>query len=124
MSFTCKDGASISEGTSIGEAVKAVAQSSQVLAVGVNCVAPTYVLPLIRAAKQETDKPLVAYPNSGACYDASSGTWGQSGDRTVIDESVAEWYQAGARLIGGCCLTTPETIRSIRAALSALHLSM
>ena len=64
--------------------MKAVAETPQVLAVGVNCVAPSYVLPLIRAAKNETDKPLVAYPNSGACYDASSGVWGCSGDQTVI----------------------------------------
>ena len=122
ISFTCRDGESISEGTALGEAVKAVAGTQQVLAVGVNCVAPSYVLPLIRAAKNETDKPLVAYPNSGACYDASSGAWGRSGDPTVIQNAAVEWYKAGARLIGGCCLTTPETIRSIRAALTELHL--
>jgi homocysteine S-methyltransferase len=26
---------------------------------------------------------------------------------------LREWYEAGARLIGGCCRTTPEDIRVI-----------
>lgn len=121
ISFTCKDGESISEGTPLARAVKAVAACPQVLAVGVNCVAPGLVLPLLRAAKQETDKPLVAYPNSGACFDAILGRWGQTNDSTTIREAVVEWYEAGARLIGGCCLTTPATIRSIRDALATIH---
>lgn len=25
------------------------------------------------------------------------------------------WYESGARLVGGCCATTPEQIRRIRA---------
>jgi len=118
VSFTCKDEARISEGTKLADAVRVVARSSQVLAVGVNCVAPRHVDALLREAKQETDKPLVAYPNSGECFDAGSGTWGQTSELAVIQKAALGWYEAGARLIGGCCRTTPETIRAIRAALS------
>jgi homocysteine S-methyltransferase len=28
-------------------------------------------------------------------------------------EHAREWYEAGARMIGGCCRTTPEDIRVI-----------
>jgi homocysteine S-methyltransferase len=121
ISYTCKDETSISEGTPLAMAVRAVASSPQVLAVGVNCTAPRYVEPLLLAAKQETDKPLVAYPNSGECYDPPSGKWGQLNELSVIQGAVGQWYKAGARLIGGCCRTTPHTIRSIRSALAALH---
>ena len=90
------------------------------LAVGLNCTAPSHVEALLIEAKQVTDKPLVAYPNSGECFDSTTGKWGQTSELAVIQSEAVKWYEAGARLIGGCCRTTPETIRSIRAALSAV----
>jgi homocysteine S-methyltransferase len=118
ISFTCRDEKSISEGTPLALAVRAVAASPQVLAVGVNCTAPRYVEALLHAARAETDKPLVAYPNSGECYQPATGTWAPTSEVSVIQDAAVQWYQAGARLIGGCCRTSPETIRSIRAGLS------
>jgi len=112
ISFTCKDEAHISEGATLAAAARAVAHSPQVLAVGVNCVAPRHVGALLHAARQETDKPLVAYPNSG-----------QASDLALIQQAALGWYDAGARLIGGCCRTTPDTIRAIRAALSGVVIS-
>jgi len=120
ISFTCKDESSLSEGTLLAAAVRAVAASPQVLAMGVNCTAPRYVEPLLRAAQQETDKPLVAYPNSGECFDSAANRWTESGQESALHESALDWYHAGARLIGGCCRTTPDTIRAIRAALSSV----
>jgi homocysteine S-methyltransferase len=119
LSFTCRSEGLISEGTPFREAVRAVAGSSQVVAVGLNCTAPSDVEALLLEAKQVTDKPLVAYPNSGECFDAGTGTWGKTSELGVIQEAAVKWYAAGARLIGGCCRTTPATIRSIRAALWA-----
>jgi homocysteine S-methyltransferase len=121
FSFTCRDEAHISEGTTLAAAVRAVSPSPQVLAIGINCVPPRYVEALLHVAKQETDKPLVAYPNSGAGFDAASSSWDAKGDLPLIHKSAAKWYQAGARLLGGCCNTTPDTIREIRAALTAMH---
>jgi homocysteine S-methyltransferase len=120
FSFTCRNEKSISEGTLFCEAVRAVAASSQVLAVGLNCTAPRHVEALLLDAKHVTDKPLVAYPNSGECFDSTTGAWGQTSELAVIQSAAVKWYEAGARLIGGCCRTTPETIRSIRAALTGL----
>jgi homocysteine S-methyltransferase len=123
ISFTCKDETRISEGTTLATAVHAVARSPQVLAVGVNCVAPRYVDALLHAAKQQTDKPLVAYPNSGECFDAATGTWQLTSELAVIQNATLGWYHAGARLIGGCCRTTPDTIRAIRASLAGKPLA-
>ena len=40
----------------------------------------------------------------------------------VLDEDfvsyVGKWKEAGASLFGGCCRTTPNTIRAISKALS------
>jgi homocysteine S-methyltransferase len=121
ISFTCKDESRISEGTSLAAAVRSITRSEQVLAMGVNCVAPRHVEALLKAAKQETDKPLVAYPNSGAGFNSASSSWDERCELPVIPRSVTKWFEAGARLIGGCCNTTPETIHEIRAALSTIN---
>ena len=121
ISFTCKDGLHISEGTAIAEATRTVAACEQVLAVGVNCVLPHDVETLLRAAGRETDKPLVAYPNSGECFDVAAGRWsGDSAPTELFEEEAQQWYRAGARMIGGCCRTTPETIREVRSALTQI----
>lgn len=121
ISFTCRNETSISEGTPFAAAVRAVNSSPQIQAVGVNCVAPRYVESLLKIAADNTNKPLVAYPNSGECFDSSAGKWGEGSELGSIEASVLNWYGAGARLIGGCCRTTPDTIRAVRSALSQIH---
>jgi homocysteine S-methyltransferase len=119
FAFSCRDGERISDGTPFVECVRELAPHPQIVALGINCTAPTYVDGLLRAARLATAKPLVAYPNSGERYDAASRTW--QGLRSAEDwgECGREWHDAGARLIGGCCRTGPGHIRSLRAALES-----
>jgi homocysteine S-methyltransferase len=113
VSFTARDGRHISEGQIFAECVQALENHPQVIAVGINCTSPAYIPALIREAKNSTTKPIVVYPNSGETYDAAKNDW--NGDPVVesFGEQAREWYRAGARLIGGCCRTTPEDIRVI-----------
>jgi homocysteine S-methyltransferase len=67
----------------------------------------------MRAAKKETDKPLLTYPNSGEKYDATKSEWDGQPVYASFGEEAKEWYQAGARMIGGCCRSSPEDIRVI-----------
>src|SRR3989475_8932986 len=60
-----------------------------------------------------TDKPISAQPNAGLPKDV--------GDRKIYlasPEYMASYarrmIEAGARLVGGCCGTTPEHIKKIR----------
>jgi homocysteine S-methyltransferase len=120
LSFSCKDGEHTSEGDSIGECAAELHRFAQIAAVGVNCTAPQYITPLLRRMHDETDKPLVAYPNSGEFYDASSKQWrgiGNSG-RPAFGEQARHWHAEGARLIGGCCRTGPDDIRSVKRCVS------
>ncbi|MFD0803907.1 homocysteine S-methyltransferase family protein, partial [Streptomonospora algeriensis] len=59
----------------------------------------------------------VVYPNSGETWDARARTWRGSRDPEAFGAAARHWQQAGARLIGGCCRTTPEHIRAVRAHL-------
>jgi homocysteine S-methyltransferase len=111
ISFSCKDGEHISDGTSIRDCASALNEFSNVVAVGLNCTAPKYVESLIQILTKSTDKPVIVYPNSGEIYNPFTKTW--SGGSVSFSERAVSWYRAGARLIGGCCRTTPEDIKAI-----------
>lgn len=117
LSFSCKDGAHVCQGESFAECVAMANQSPQVLAIGVNCTAPQHVESLVRVAVSVTDKPIVVYPNRGEGYDPVQKCWLPGTEAMSPLETAKRTFSAGARLIGGCCRTTPEDIREIRAAL-------
>jgi homocysteine S-methyltransferase len=119
MSFSCRDGERLSDGTRFAEIAGQAAAHPQVAAVGVNCTAPEHVEALLRAAARETTKPLVAYPNSGERYDAEARSWRGASDEADWGERGRVWRRAGARLVGGCCRTGPAHVRALRTALRA-----
>jgi methionine synthase / methylenetetrahydrofolate reductase (NADH) len=90
--------------------------------IGINCsVGPAAVLETLERMAAVTSKKLVAQPNAGM-------------PRTVDGRSIylcspeymagyaRRFIQTGVRLLGGCCGTTPEHIRAIKAAVRALAL--
>jgi homocysteine S-methyltransferase len=116
ISFTCRDGASTSHGEPIEQAVAAATSGERVVAVGVNCTAPEHLPELLRRAASATDLPLVAYPNSGRVWDGNERGWLTLGaDRLALD-AVAEWIDAGARIVGGCCGIGPAAIGELAEA--------
>ncbi len=117
ISFQARDSAELADGAPIEAAAALAERCGRVVAVGVNCVAPGLVAPLLARCSTTTGKPLVAYPNRGDRWDATSRKWVGSGTNVAIAELARSWRAAGARLIGGCCLTTPADIRAIVAAL-------
>jgi homocysteine S-methyltransferase len=87
--------------------------------VGVNCMkGPGGLAQLIQRGSVEG--PLAAYPNAGLpkyhagrfIYQASPEDFAQAA-REMIEE--------GARLVGGCCGTTPKHIAAIAAAIADLE---
>jgi homocysteine S-methyltransferase len=115
FSFTARDAAHLSSGEPWADAVRLLANHPQVAAIGINCTAPHLVPDLIRNAAARTTTPLIAYPNSGESYDATAHTWHGTADCDAFGSAAHTWFSAGARLIGGCCRTTPAHIASIAA---------
>lgn len=111
FSFSCRDAAHISDGTEIAECARFLDGVPEAAAIGLNCTAPQYVEELIRTIRQETAKPIIVYPNSGESYDASDKTW--HGAAEDFGALACRWRSAGARLIGGCCRTSPREIVEI-----------
>ncbi|MFQ3583005.1 MAG: bifunctional homocysteine S-methyltransferase/methylenetetrahydrofolate reductase [Chloracidobacterium sp.] len=88
--------------------------------IGLNCsVGPKPMLEAIERMAALTEKPLSAQPNAGMPQDLH-------GRKIYLcsPEYMAKYarrlIQAGVRLIGGCCGTTPEHIKTLTAAVRAL----
>lgn len=114
MSFSCRDGEHTAEGQEIGDCVARLEHCSQIAAIGVNCTAPAHISSLLQRMRARTDKPLLVYPNSGQIYDVRDKHWHGDPDAVPFADQAQRWYREGARLIGGCCRTTPADIAAVR----------
>ncbi|XP_011698329.1 PREDICTED: selenocysteine Se-methyltransferase-like [Wasmannia auropunctata] len=121
LSFSCRDdGKSLADGSSFQEiAVRCYknALPGQILAIGVNCIAPQCVTTLLRdinKGKPNELVPLVVYPNSGEKYTVSEG-WKKEGEAPSLHDFIDEWLDLGVRYIGGCCRTYATDVKRIRA---------
>lgn len=120
FSFNSKDGINVVNGDSLLECMSIAESSKRVVSVGINCTPPRFIHELILAIKRVTSKPIVIYPNSGERYDPDQKVWVEN--TGVSDEDfvsyVNKWCELGASLVGGCCRTTPNTIKAISETLS------
>lgn len=121
VSFTLKDGQTISDGTAIAEVARAVDQYLQVFAIGINCTSPLLVSPALKEFSKYTQLPLVVYPNLGGSYDPEIKEWRAFDQKFDFAKLTRQWYQLGARLIGGCCTTGPTEIKQISQTLTELR---
>ncbi|XP_062203056.1 homocysteine S-methyltransferase 3-like [Phragmites australis] len=120
FSFNSKDGVNIVSGDSLIECATIADKCGKVGAVGINCTPPRFIHGLILSIRKVTDKPILIYPNSGERYDGEKKEWVESTGVSDGDfvSYVSEWCKDGAALIGGCCRTTPNTIRAISRTLN------
>ena len=86
--------------------------------VGANCgeLDPAQMAVVVSILKSATVLPVLAQPNAGKPK--------LIGDKTVFEMAPAaftagidECIRAGARLVGGCCGTSPEHIRAVAGML-------
>ena len=117
ISFTCKDDQHVVHGELVSECAALLDSLPQMVAVGINCTAPSLIAALVRQVKSVTKKPVVVYPNSGETWNADARCWSGHSDPGAFGLWAAEWREAGAQIIGGCCRTGPEHVRSVRRAL-------
>ena len=67
-----------------------------------------------------TDKPLIAQPNAGQPERTPDGVVYHESPEKMASH-IAELAGAGARIIGGCCGTTPRHIEIFRAEIDKLN---
>ncbi|XP_033203940.2 betaine-homocysteine S-methyltransferase [Bombus vancouverensis nearcticus] len=120
LSFSCKkDSQNIVDGSNFQEiALRCykTALPGQIVAIGVNCIAPENITPLLKNINTGPANefiPLIAYPNSGEIYLQSEG-WIKNGNSASFENFIPEWLELGIRYLGGCCRMYAEDIKSIR----------
>ncbi len=114
ISFSCKDGKHICDGTPIAECAALLAGHPTIFAIGVNCTSPQHISELIRCIKTTSGaKKIVVYPNSGAVYHVETKTWTGLSESFSCETMIKEWLDLGADIIGGCCGVGPAQIKEM-----------
>jgi S-methylmethionine-dependent homocysteine/selenocysteine methylase len=89
-------------------------------AVLVNCIVPDVAVPavlsIVRFAR-ELDALPGAYANLGSAEPLATGGFDIAMTPEQFAEATKPLLDAGARIVGGCCGTTPEHIRALRRLL-------
>ncbi len=89
--------------------------------IGVNCSAgPKAVLETIEKISALTRKPLSAMPNAGLPTRVEGRNIYLCSPEYMAQYS-RRFLQAGVRLVGGCCGTTPEHIKAIRGEVRSMQ---
>lgn len=83
-------------------------------AIGANCgdLDPAQMAVVVSKLHSATTLPLLAQPNAGRPKLAGNETLFEM-DPETFAAGIEECLRAGARLVGGCCGTTPEHIRAV-----------
>jgi homocysteine S-methyltransferase len=102
-------------GQPLSEVYAVLAESSSIIAAGINCSEQEHVLEAVETAVAVTGLPAVAYPNKGGTWDSTSKAWSY-GEPLDLD-LVESWIAAGARYVGGCCGTGPDDIAALARRL-------
>jgi len=89
-------------------------------AVGLNCsVGPAIMLEAIGQMSRATDLPISAVPNAGLPKEVQ-GRKMYLADPEYMASYARKLVQAGTRIVGGCCGTTPAHIREMANQLRAV----
>jgi 5-methyltetrahydrofolate--homocysteine methyltransferase len=95
-------------------------ENEKVDVIGTNCTLGSgEMLDLVKQAIDITDMPISVKPNAGQPR--------IEGIKTYYDQPIAEFVRdiqeminLGVKIVGGCCGTTPETIREIRKLIDLI----
>lgn len=85
-------------------------------AIGLNCICGAYHIRQLLPTLDVGDKWMSAMPNAGYPHVEEGRTYYDSAP-AYYAQQVMECVKAGARIVGGCCGTTPEHIRQIARLL-------
>ena len=83
-------------------------------AVGFNCVAADMMTPyLVRKLAKEIRIPILCKPNAGTPTINTAGVPEYNMDSAEFAKIVLDCHRSGAKLLGGCCGTTPAHIAAL-----------
>ena len=88
--------------------------------IGLNCsVGPQVMMETLEKIIKTTAKPISVMPNAGIPKLVDGRNFYLASGEYMA-EYTRRFIQAGAKIVGGCCGTTPEYIRAMRNAISSI----
>ncbi|MCH7598585.1 MAG: homocysteine S-methyltransferase family protein [Myxococcales bacterium] len=114
ISFICGSDGRLLSGEPLDEALEAVRTTGPEVVL-VNCLPPSAVAPCL-APLAASGLAFGVYANLGAPYPNSPDQRREDCEPAAFAEQAGRWIAAGARVVGGCCGTTPEHIRALGEA--------
>jgi S-methylmethionine-dependent homocysteine/selenocysteine methylase len=110
VAFVCWQGATLLSGEPLAAAVHCAAEEGA-QAVLVNCLPPDNV-PACLPVLAGSGLPFGVYANLGTPDPLRGFSRRGEGGPEAFAAHVARWCEAGARIVGGCCGTTPAHLRA------------
>ena len=116
VSFAANPDGFTRAGESASALIMQMDQCADIDAVGLNCICGAYHLRRLIEALPPITKHLLAMPNAGYPHLVDGRTYYDS-DPVYYAQQVMACAAHGARIIGGCCGTTPEHLRILAAQM-------
>ncbi len=102
------------------EAAVSLLEGLGVDALGLNCsLGPADMLPIVRRLTAASSVPVIVSPNAGL-PEVKNGMTCYNVDPVSFAGAMKEIAGCGARILGGCCGTTPEYIRELVGQVSGM----
>lgn len=112
LSFVTRNTEQFGSGDAIASALIALCPFP-LAAFGFNCIQPSWASDLLQTSHQiAPERPLVIYPNAGESF-SSCGWEGPALSPSDFVQYAQRWLELGAKVIGGCCRTTPAHIQAL-----------
>src|SRR5690606_16152000 len=116
--FAVEDAARTHDGVPLGDAFRRL-KSEGADVIGFNCRSgPNAIIRAMETIPRDLGAPLSVFPNAGIA-DYVDGKVEYKATPEYFAQSALRFADLGARLIGGCCGTTPAHIEAIAGALRA-----
>ncbi|MBP1678172.1 MAG: calE2 [Bacteroidetes bacterium] len=116
VSFLCAADGRLLGGEPLEDAVRAVARLKPTI-LSLNCVPADQADAAIDSLTAAWPGPWAIYPNAGRPEDLATGVIMHAVSPGAYAVHARRWLSAGARIVGGCCGTTPDHIAAVRALI-------
>ncbi len=118
--ITVNENQELTHGERLADAIRRISAIEYISALGVNCtIGPSSMLHSLEIIREMTTKPISVMPNAGLPREVDGRKLYMSTPEYMA-EYAKRFFEKGARIIGGCCGTTPEHITEIVKAVRPL----
>jgi S-methylmethionine-dependent homocysteine/selenocysteine methylase len=113
ISWTCASNGRILNGENLKEGILSLEQC-QPVAFLVNCTPAKDIVPALRKMREVSKAPIGAYANIGKPEPVFGWEFTEELNPSEYARVAGDWIREGAKIVGGCCGTTPQHISALR----------